>query len=424
MNERLSKKLEEKKGLYIKQLVDLVALDTRVIGHGIDGGREINGQKFMDTLFRSMGAETVAEDPMSEGIILTAIEKFGEGNPGHAYKDRSNLYARFRGGDGHSLMFNGHIDTMPPGDLALWNGDPHKPEIRNGRLYGLGSCDMKGGLMAAVMAVKLLQDCGIALPGDVLFTSVVDEEGGGNGSIQAALKGQKADGVVVCEPTGGELILAHMGFLFFKVNIIGKANHSGSKWLGVSAIEKAMKLMDALNELEKEWSRNFTHPLLPSPSLNVGVIKGGSAASTVAGNCTFSVCIHYLPQLMSEESVEKVFRERITRCSREDEWLIDHTPEVSKYQAGGGFEMDRGHSFVGSFKKGHLQATGKEAVIAGSPAGCDSRIWRNLASCPTIQFGPGRLEQCHSVNEYLSLESYLQAILIYAHLILDWCGKK
>lgn len=95
-------------------------------------------------------------------------------------------------------------------------------------MYGRGTADMKGGLMASVMAVQLLKDAGLEkLPGDVMITSVCDEEGGGNGSMQAIMSGQKADGVVVCEGTSDELILAHMGFVFFKVEFEGKACHSG-----------------------------------------------------------------------------------------------------------------------------------------------------------------------------------------------------
>ena len=163
--------------------------------------------------------------------------------------------------------------------------------------------------------------------------------------------------------------------------------------------------------------------MLPPPSLNVGTIIGGNGASTVAGKCTFEVCIHYLPHIMNEKSVEKSFTEALHAICFDDDWLKGHLPKITMYQAGGSFEMDRDHKFVDAFLDANKNALGKEIKITGSPAGCDSRIWKNIAGCPTVQFGPGKLEQCHSIDEYLSIDSYLDSILIYAHLILKWCKE-
>lgn len=419
----LRETLEIKRDIYIQHLSNIVAINTHDLGHGIDGGLEKKGQEYMQSLFKDIGADEIIVDPMKEEVILKSLDCHNEGNKGHNYDNRFNVYATFKGNGGKSLMFNGHMDTMPAGNLEYWNTPPHEPIIRDGKMYGLGVCDMKGGLMAATMAIKLLQDAEIDLPGDVCITSVVDEEGGGNGSILAAMNGEKADGVVVCEPTGDKLTVAHMGFVFYRVEVDGKANHSGEKRLGVSAIEKAMKLINALTELEHKWLMTYKHPLLPSPSLNVGTINGGTAGSTVAGKCSFEVCIHYLPKLMSESTIEKEFTEAIQRCSCGDEWLNQHSPKITMYQAGGSFEMNQEHLFVETFSNAYKNALGKKVEIVGSPAGCDSRIWKNIAGCPTLQFGPGNLEQCHAVNEYLSVDAYLEAILVYAHLILKWCKE-
>ena len=176
--------------------------------------------------------------------------------------------------------------------MSKWITKPHCPDIRDNRMYGLGTADMKGGLMASVLAIKLLKDAGIELPGDVIITSVCDEEGGGNGSMLAAMNGKKADGVVVCEGTSDELIVAHMGFVFFDVKLKVKQ----SFWCQMAwskCNRKAIKLIRGLEELEHGWLMEYKHPLLPAPSLNVGVIEGGTAGSTVAGECEFKVCVHY-----------------------------------------------------------------------------------------------------------------------------------
>lgn len=411
--------LEKNKDIYIKNLLDIVSIDTHVIGHGIDGGLEKYGQEFMESLFKDMGADSIVLDPVEESIIKSSLKLYQEGNPGHNNQDRYNVYAAFKGNGKKSIMFNGHIDTMPA-EARLWKYPPHNPVIEDGKIYGLGACDMKGGLMAATMAVKLIKDSGIKLPGDVIITSVADEEGGGNGSIVAAMNGQKADAVVVCEATDNKLIAAHMGFVFFNVEIEGKANHSGAKWLGVSAIEKAVNIITKLNELEHNWLMVYKHPLLPSPSLNVGKIEGGTAGSTVAGHCKFQVCVHYVPGVMNYDSVVNEFTHAVELASQGDDWLKSHKPEITVYQAGGPFEMDLDHPFVNCFKDAYAEATGEKVKIEGSPAGCDSRTWRRIAKCPTLQYGPGELAKCHAVNEYIPVEEYLKAILIYAELILKW----
>lgn len=421
---KLQEVLEQNKGKYIEELKNLVAIDTHDIGHGVKGGLEKHGQDYMIKLFGEMGASEVTVDPMEETVILECLEKYKEGNPGHDQSDRYNVYAVFKGkSGGKSLLFNSHIDVMPADEADEWTYPPFEPTIVGDKLYGRGTADMKAGLMASTMAVKLLQDAGYELPGDVIITSVCDEEGGGNGSMQAVMRGLKADGVVVCEGTSDEVILAHMGWVFFRVEFEGRACHSGGKMNGVSAIDKAIKVIQALNEKEHEWLLKYKHPLLPAPNLNIGVIGGGSAGSTVPGDCMFETCVHFIPNQMSHDQVVDEFTDVVNRVAKSDPWLEVHPPKITVYQAGNGFEMDRGHEFVDTFRDAYKEIREKEVRIVGSPAGCDSRLWRNIAECPTIQFGPGNLAQCHGVDEWVSVEAYLQSILIYARLILDWCGK-
>lgn len=423
--ELLRQTLEERREEYLSYLKDLIAIDTMDLGHGIEGGREKEGQIYLEELYRSMGVSSLQKDALSEERIQESMRAYGEGNPGHNYEDRYNLYALFEGEDKtRSLMFNSHIDTMPPGVLSLWKYPPHAPTLEEGRLYGLGAADMKGGLMASVMGVKLLRDAGIDLPCNIRLCTVCDEEGGGNGSIQAAMSGERADAVIVCEPTGRELIRAHMGFVFFRVELEGKANHSGEKHLGVSAIDKAIGLIRALERLEEKWAASYGHELLPPPNLNVGTIHGGSAGSTVAGSCYFETCIHYIPGKMSFAQVEREFREAVEAFAAEDEWLRNRPPRVTMYQSGGGFEQEADAQLVEAFRSSYRECFGGEVRLAGSPAGCDSRIWKNIAKSQVLQYGPGNLEQCHAVNEYLEVEEYYKAILLYANLILHWGEKK
>lgn len=420
VQERLRKALDENKERYIRHLAELVAIDTHDIGHGIDGGLEAKGQDYMCELYRQLGAADIVRDQMEEAVIQQGIRDHQEGNPGHNYDGRCNVYATFEGTSDRSMLFNGHIDTMPVGERAQWDSEPHTPTLREGRLYGLGVCDMKAGLVAPAMAVDLLAKAGIPLPGRVVLTSVVDEEGGGNGSIQAAMRGVGADAAVVCEPTDYRLLIANMGFVFFEVEVAGKPVHSASKWLGVNAIGKAQKIMAAIDELEHRWLLTYKHPLLPPPSSNVGVISGGSAGSTVADRCVFKTCVHYIPGQMAHDQVVREYREAIDLCCDGDAWLREHRPRVSIYQYGGPFEMDAAHPLVASFSRAYRASLGKPVQVLGSPAGCDARVWRNVAAMPTIQYGPGRQSECHVSNEYIDIQQYLDAILIYANLMMDW----
>lgn len=423
MIDQLRKCLDANQEKYIQRLLDLVSIDTQVIGHGIEGGREAAGQEYLISLMAEMGADRIERDQMVEETVQAALSQHQEGNPGHNYKDRYNVYASFKGETSErSLLFNGHVDVMPPGNDADWETPPFKPEIRDGKIFGRGVCDMKGGLMAALMALQLLKDASIPLPFDVKIVSVCDEEGGGNGSIQAAMRGQKADGVIVCEPSDDKIIVALMGFIFFKVEVEGSAIHSGSKWFGVSAIEKAMKIIRAIEEQEHKWLMLYRHPYLPAPTSNVGVISGGTAGSTVADYCCFKTCVHYLPNAFDFGKMKKEYEGVIDRCCDGDEWLKDHRPKISIYQAGGAFEMETDHPFVESFQCAYRSVSGKNPEINGFPFGNDCRTWRNIAGCPTLQYGPGSMKECHTVNEFLSIESYLKAILVYAQMILEW-GK-
>ena len=416
LEETLSAHREE----YLQALKDLISIDTHDLGHGIKGGLEKEGQDFLVSFLEGMHADEIIKDPMEESVIQECFRKYGEGNLGHDQTNRYNVYATFKGKGGRSLLFNSHVDVMPADEVSEWTTPPFEAHVRDGKLYGRGTADMKGGLMASILAVKLLQDAGLELPGDVIITSVCDEEGGGNGSMQAVMRGLKADGVVNCEGTSDELILAHMGWVFFKVTFEGRSCHSGGKKNGVSAIDKAIKVINALNEKEHDWLLQYKHPLLPAPNLNIGVIRGGSAGSTVPGDCMFQTCVHFIPGQMTMQQVIDEFTDTVMRTAKADPWMEKHLPQIEVYQAGNGFEMDADSDLVHVFQKAYRQIRGKDVQIVGSPSGCDSRLWRNIAQCPTIQFGPGNLAQCHAVDEWVELEDYYRNILIYAQLILDW----
>ncbi len=420
-NEIVKQTLEKNKDKYLEYLKALISIDTENIGHGILGGKEYEGQKYLEGVLVDMGFKTSKHDIKEENIQY-ASENLFEGHRGHNYEHpnkRYNLHAVLEGVEkGKSILFNGHIDTMPAGDKSRWKNDPFTPFVDDKYIYGLGTADMKGGLMASVMAVKLLQDANIPIKGDVQILSVSDEEGGGNGTLSACIDGVEADCCVVAECSAGSITRAHMGFIIMDVEVTGVALHCGKKWEGENAIEKAIRLISGLLELENKWLMNYSHPILPSPTINIGEIHGGLAASTVPDNCLFKICAHILPTMDIKSCIEEI-HSTIHFYAQSDAFLREHPPVCTITQQGNGFELPEDSVFLANTLAASEKSFGRQLSITGSPSGNDARLLQNISKIPTLIIGPGDLGLCHSVDEHIELEDYFNNILLYANLILE-----
>jgi acetylornithine deacetylase len=271
-----------------------------------------------------------------------------------------------------------------------------------------------------------VRGAGIPLRGDVIVESVVDEEGGGNGTMACIVRGYRADGAIVCEPTSLTIHHAHMGWLFFKVTTTGKALHSAQLWLGVNAISKAIKLIQALDELQLRWLMTRRMPGLPGPTINVGEIEGGIAGSVVPDRCVFRTCLHYLPSDAAADGtgkvVEREVREWLLGVAKGDEWLRDHPPEIEKYQEGSPFWLDPDHSLVQTLRSVASESLGRVPAVRGSEFGTDARLLNNYGKTPTVIFGPGNASEAHAIDEKLDLDQFFKAIEIYANMIVAWAG--
>ena len=230
------------------------------------------------------------------------MKVFPDFSPGHNYRNRPNLVATLKGaGNGRSLILNGHVDTMPAGDRAKWTHDPWGGEIADGDMYGLGVCDMKAGVAAMILATRFLCEAGFPPQGDVMVQSVVDEEGGGNGTLGCVVEGYKADAAIVTEPTRLHVQPASRGVLLLEVDVEGRATHACLKWGGVNAIEKGVKIIQGMIELERLWLAGRRNPLFPPPTITIGQINGGLAGSQVPGECVLKFDVKYLPVEMDRD---------------------------------------------------------------------------------------------------------------------------
>lgn len=414
--------VEKNREKYLDFLKSVIAADSTDIQHGVSGN-ERNAQEVMIPKLRELGMEVDVFEP-----DMAALERdFEEANAGHRYDGRPDVVGILKGtGGGRSLILNGHIDTMPFDNLDQWLTHPLEPKVIDGKLYGRGACDMKGGLCAAVCALDLLQEQGVKLKGDVIVESVVDEEGGGNGTMECIRRGYKADAAIISEPTELEIMPAHMGWLFYKIEVTGKALHSSMKWLGVNAIEKTMILMRALQELERKWCMEKRSALLPPPTINFGTIHGGMAGSVVADHCVLDFGLHYLPSDKDEKGmgskVEAELFEALEYAIQGDPWLREHRPKIELYQQGSGYELPIDHPIVQLLQKNHTETFGTAPTVRGCEYGSDARLLTNYGSTPAILYGPGSIRQAHGINEYIDIAQYFTAIEVLAKTIRDFCS--
>uniref|UniRef100_UPI0015F11D08 M20/M25/M40 family metallo-hydrolase n=1 Tax=Streptomyces shenzhenensis TaxID=943815 RepID=UPI0015F11D08 len=188
------------------------------------------------------------------------------------------------GGDGPTLILQGHVDVVPPGDPAAWQGDPFVPRVTGDVVHGRGACDMKAGLVAHLAALAAIRAAGVRLRGRLALHFVVGEEDGGLGAFGTLRRGYDGDACVITEPTAGTLITANAGALTFRLTVPGKAAHASSRDAGVSAIDGYLAIHRALADLERARNRD-PDPLMaeyPIPyALSVGTLRAGDWASSV-----------------------------------------------------------------------------------------------------------------------------------------------
>ena len=417
----MRKAIQDSRDGQLAFLKTLIAADSSVEEMGKQG-REANAQLIVESKLRALGAQVDVFEP--DNRMMQGHPEF---NPNHDYRGRPNVVGVLRGsGGGKSLMFNAHIDVVPAGDLAGWDTPPFAPALRDGRLYGRGSCDMKAGGAAALMALEALKHEGVKLKGDVIFESVVDEEGGGNGTLACCLKGYSADSAIIPEPTQLQLMPAHMGWLFYRVTFTGKPLHCAFKWNGVGAIDLCADFMMRMRELERRWAIVKRHRYLPPPTICFTVIGGGNSSSTVPEKCTLDMSVHFHP-CESENGVigAKIERElihEIEMWTQSSDWLKSHPPAIVRFQQGSAYDIGADHPIVRCVGAHLAQITGQVARIEGLASGADARLLNNYAATPTLLCGPGSISDAHSVNEFVPLDQYYTAIELFADVLMEWCG--
>lgn len=323
---------------------------------------------------------------------------------------RPNVVGIARGtGGGKTLLLNGHMDTVGVAGMQ----DAHEPRIENGRLYGRGAYDMKGGVAACMLAIAAAKRQ--ALRGDVVFTGVIDEEYASLGTFDLA-KRFRADGAIVAEFTELQLILAHRGFVWLEVETIGKAAHGSRPDLGVDAIVKMGKILSELENLDLTLRAVPTHRLLGSGSLHASLIQGGQELSSYPERCLLSVERRTLPG-ESPEAVESELLEMVRKVQGSDPSFqvvvrrgIDRAPLETSEEA----------DIVKAIQTSALKTIGHSSQIAGVQFWTDAAVL-SAEGIPSVLFGPAG-SGAHAVEEWVDLSSVKACADIYLATAMTFCG--
>jgi acetylornithine deacetylase len=414
---------------------DLIGFDTTAREVGDPPRDEAALQRYLSERLRACGAEVDMFEPDAEAMRGKPLVP-----PGLDFAGRPQLIATRRGrGGGRSLVFNGHIDVVSVEPRAAWTGDPFIADVRDGRLYGRGACDMKGGIAAMVFAVETLASLGIDLQGDVLVATNTDEESSGAGGTALAEHGLRADAGVVTEPTGFGVWVACRGSEYCVVRVPGRPGHAEVRQPGwrqggaVNAIEKAAVVLDAIKSLRAEWAERpgLDHPYLSRPSLLATVARSGEWAVTYPASCDLTLAVMYVPAMADSRGwgaeVRREVEEWIARESARDDWLAEHPPTIEWWpNAVMPFEIPASEPIVETA----LEATadvGRRGRLGGLDSWYDGAALTKLAGIPSIGYGPpgfdaDGLTLAHMVDEYVPVDGLVGCAQGLAVAAMRFCG--
>lgn len=385
-------------------------------------GSEESAQRYYAELLKLLDMDIDIWEPKSEDMKINPDFMPARDD----YTGSPDVVGVLRGtGGGRSILLNGHVDVVPAGGND-WTDDPWSGKIEDGKVYGRGANDMKGALIAYLMAMKAIKEAGISLKGDVLIGSVIGEETGGAGTLSLINRGYKADGAIISEPSDLRVCPVSMGVIWFRVRVRGLMAHAATSYLGVNAISKAAMLIQEIDAYEERMIRDKKHPLYshhPSPfSINIGIIKGGVFPTSVPDEVILEARMSFSPD-DDIAMVKKELEETIHKAAMKDEWLKDHLPEVEWY----GFCLNSGsvpmdNPLLGAILDNFKLVKKKEAEVIGTPWGTDAGALIRYGNIPTIVFGPGPGGMAHKADEYIDIDMLQDTTKVIAATILDWCG--
>ncbi|MEE9283250.1 MAG: M20 family metallopeptidase [Nitrososphaerales archaeon] len=321
------------------------------------------------------------------------------------------------GSGGKGLMFNGHLDVVPPGDRSLWDDDPYSGILKEGRVYGRGTSDMKGGIASIMVAAKALADSSSDLQGDLIFSGVVDEESSGSGSKRIVEDGYKADMVVIGEPTDRKICIAHKGNMWLEITTQGIAEHSSQVRVGKSAnaVYRMTKIVSLIEEMLPDL-QEIQDDLVGNPTITVGLIEGGTKPNIVPDACRIVVDRRLLPA----EDPKRVLEDLKARILASIMPEFDAAFKILIAREGAQISIDE--EIVKIASKSIKEALKISPEIGGLGATTDMSFFVR-AGIPTIIYGPGSIKQAHVANEFIDVHELTSAAKVYATIAANALHK-
>lgn len=388
-------------------------------------GDEAEVQKFIEKTLRNLGCQT-------DVFIPTDVQGLTEHEAylgGRDYKNRPNVVGVKKGtGGGRSIMFSGHVDTVSEG-MDPWTVDPYSGSVIDGKQYGLGLLDMKGGMAASIMAMTALEDIGITLKGDFMIETVVDEEyGGANGTLASRLKGYEADIAIIPEPSNMSICPANQGGLMMRIKFIGRAGRSFSGEELLNPVHAASRFVEIFYEYEKyRGQMKSINPLYENSSGLPTYIQGIKAGPVdtpltdrVPSSCSIDVWFQCYPETTEEElrnDLIDFYEER----AKEDSILQQMPAQFEKLvRFLPGSSIPDNHPII-DVAQIVSETFGKKLPVEGAPFACDSFMFNLHSNTPALIWGP-KGENAHASDEHIDIDDFMNLVKMYALTIIEWCG--
>ncbi|MCC7085686.1 MAG: M20 family metallopeptidase [Pirellulales bacterium] len=339
---------------------------------------------------------------------------------------RDNLFALLEGDPpleqgGRLVMLEAHQDTVPTDGMTI---PPFDSQIRDGRLFGRGACDIKGGMAAMLHAFSRLADTRPKPRPTVVMACTVNEEHGFTGAMKlcrtwfdepSSMIPRRPDAAIVAEPTNLNVVVAHKGMVRWRCHVLGRSAHSSQPELGENAIFRMAPVLAALERYQRDIVGKLAeHPLCGRPTLSVGIIGGGVSVNTVPGRCTIEIDRRIVP---GEQPLAA--RQHAMDYLEAETQLGDRLQHDPPYMQGRGLPSDNngelGRRLIGAVR----QTTGRESRIIGVPYGTDAAIL-GPAGVPCVVFGPGSIDQAHTADEWVPLAEVEAASEVLYRAMADW----
>lgn len=429
INEQITKYVDSNKEWLIKNIFDLISRNTI---NSPPYGNENNGQEVVERIFKEIGLNTDRFSPDD----ITELKNKSYFLKDRVYKNRDNIVGYIGANKGFTIIFNGHIDTVPS-DIFEWKKcPPFQPKLIGNIIYGLGACDMKSGIITSIFALKIIKDLGIDIKGRVIIESVVDEEfGGANGSLACISKGYKGDLAIITEPNSMNLCLGNVcsKTLLLKVNGYGGLNYFGEKKNIANPITLMSKLLLAIKDYEDYLnSLKFNYPLFKNikkpfnflfSDIKAGEI-GPNKIMTTPNQCLARIYIMNYPDIKNNEfnSMLISFLKKYPDIKSALRNKIIQIEDYSRFIEGGEINLKNKNikMIINKTKQIAQELTGRNLKTGISLGGTDFFTFNNYGKTPCIVLGPsgGNL---HAADEYVYLNDLLDLSKIFAGLIYSYC---